>query len=326
MATFGRTQEITHAIGADGAFALSVTSADVSLTAVTGEQVNVRATFEVSAADEATADQAFESLKLRVTADSGSLEVSEADRGSNLPRAISRMLGGLGGELVNVTVEAPAGASLDIRVVSGDVHASGFVGRQKFQSVSGDLRLVDAGGELDIDSVSGDIGLRAVSTVDLETNSVSGDLSAEAPGYRRLRLQSVSGDLSVDGALVAGGSYAMDTVSGDVRLATASGVSVAVRGMSSDVTSSLPHRLEGSADRRRLVVGDGAALVVFNSMSGDVVVTRSRQSAAAPAPEPPTAPTPAAPVSPDQRISILAALEKGEITVDEAMRLLGAAE
>jgi hypothetical protein len=93
---------------------------------------------------------------------------------------------------------------------------------------------------------------------------------------------------------------------------------VAVRGMSTDIHSALPHRLEGRADRRRLVLGDGAATMAFNSMSGDLAVTRSRQR-----PRPAEASmAPAAPTA-DERSEILGALERGEIDVDEAMRRLG---
>jgi hypothetical protein len=91
--------------------------------------------------------------------------------------------------------------------------------------------------------------------------------------------------------------------------------------MSTDIHSALPHRLEGRADRRRLVLGDGAASVAFNSMSGDLAVTRSRQR---PGPaETSVAPAPRTATDTEERGVILGALERGEIDVDEAMRRLG---
>jgi hypothetical protein len=111
-------------------------------------------------------------------------------------------------------------------------------------------------------------------------------------------------------------------VSGDVRLETWSGVTVSVRGLATDVHSSLPHRLEGSADRRRLIVGDGSASMAFSSMSGDLSVSRSRQAPPPPTPASPEAQAPPAPER-DAQAAILTALERGEIDVDEAMRRLG---
>jgi DUF4097 and DUF4098 domain-containing protein YvlB len=187
--------------------------------------------------------------------------------------------------------------------------------------VSGDVRLVDAAGDLDIDSVSGDVSLRAIAAVSLTMNNVSGDLSAQAPTFEHLRIQSVSGDVSVDGELSAATPHAVDTVSGDFRLASDSGITVTVRGMSSDIHSALPHRLEGRADRRRLVLGDGAAAVAFNSMSGDLAVTGSRQRPGPAEASVASAPSPAPHA--DKRNETLGALERGEIDVDEAMRRLG---
>ena len=310
MPRYRRVQDIEHPIGPSGSLTLSVVSADVRLTATTGGTAHVRATFDVGAGSDAEAEEVFHASQLRAHALSGSLAVEEPNTHS-LGGAISRLLGGRSVDLASVEVEAPAGCRLEVRVVNSDVRATGFTGTQRFQSVSGDLRLVETQGGLDIDSVSGDVSLRAVASVALKVTNVSGDLSAEAPAYERLRIQSVSGDVSLDGALSGDDPHAFDTVSGDVRLASGSGMTVSVRGMSSDITSSLPHRLEGSGDRRRLIVGDGTATVAFNSMSGDLTVTRSKQAAAA-------IPTPT-----EDRLAILGALERGEIDVDEAIRRLG---
>ena len=175
---------------------------------------------------------------------------------------------------------------LEVRAVSGDLQTSGFRGQQRLHTVSGDHRIVEAGGTLEVHSVSGDVSLRAVADIDVNVDTVSGDLSAEAPTIDRLDVNAVSGDVSVDGAL-GHGPHAIDTVSGDVRLATSSGVTVSVRGLASDIHSSLPHRIEGSADLRRLIVGDGAAPLAFSSMSGDLSVTHSRQAPSKPAGRPP---------------------------------------
>ena len=326
MPSYGRTQEIEHEIGPDGSFSLSVASADVRLIATAGSVVRVSATFEIHAGSDAEADRFFGDYSLRVQSAPGSLSVSDRKDGHRGFGEISRFFGVDTVELEEVEVEAPAGCRLEVRTVSGDLQASGFHGEQRFQSVSGDVRLVEGNGDLDVVSVSGDVTLRAVSAVSLKMNNVSGDLSAEAPAFERLRAQSVSGDISVDGQLAAGTTHSVETVSGDCRLALAGGAAIDVRGLSSDVRSSLPHRIEGTADRRRLTVGDGKASVSFSSMSGDLSVVPSRQAPSEAAPAATTA-APAKTVKPaasaDRRTEILGALERGEIDVDEAMRQLG---
>ena len=301
MPSYGRTQEIEHEIGPDGSFDLSVASADVRLIARAGNTVRVSATFEIHAGSDEEANRYLNELGLRVHAVPGALSVAERNNGDRGFGAISRFFGADTVELGDVEVEAPPGCRLEIRTVSGDLQASGFVGQQRFQSVSGDLRLVEGGGDVDIDSVSGDVTLRAVGSVSLRMNNVSGDLSAEAPRFERIHAQSVSGDISIDGDLAIGGSHVVDTVSGDCRLAIGGGATVEVRGLSSDVHSSLPHRIEGTAERRRLIVGDGRTAVGFNSMSGDVSVVPSRQARSANRAAVATPATPATQTRPPQQ-------------------------
>jgi DUF4097 and DUF4098 domain-containing protein YvlB len=322
MARYRRVQTIAHDIGPTGQLLLSVTSADVQITAGEGGAVEVQATFEVSASNEAEADTVFESIKLQVESSAGRLDVIERDDRTGLGAAFGQLFGGRHVELEEVAVTAPVEASIEVRSVSGDLRSSGFRGPQRLQTVSGDVRAIEAGGAIDIDSVSGDVSLRAVAPVRLKSNTVSGDQSVEAPLFEQLQANAVSGDASIDGGLAAGEIHRIDTVSGDVRLASPTGMTVSVRGLSSDVHASVPHRVEGSTDRRRLIVGDGAATVNFNSMSGDLSVVSSRQ-AATEAPKPAMPAGPAAAPTADERLAILDALEKGEIDVDEALRRLG---
>jgi DUF4097 and DUF4098 domain-containing protein YvlB len=322
MARFRRVQTVTHDIGPDGTLVVAVTSADIRATAADGAKAEVQATFEVSAKDEAEADAIFEAAKMTVDATKGRLEVVEQDGGlRGLGSVFNQLLGGHHVDLTDVEMAAPPGCRLVVRAVSGDVQATGFRASQQYESVSGDLRLVGGGGELEIDSVSGDVSVRAAEPAAMKVNTVSGDLSAEAPRFDRIKVNAVSGDVSVDGALGANEPHTMETVSGDVRLASNSGMTVSVRGLASDIHSSLPHRLEGSADRRRIIVGDGAAAVTFNSMSGDLAVTRSKQAGTPPEAKAPPEPAPVA--TGQDRLAVLGALERGEIDVDEAMRRLG---
>jgi hypothetical protein len=320
MPRFRRVQTISHDIGAEGELLLSVTSADVRLSAAAGSLAELNATFEVSARDEAEADARFEAAKLGVAAGDGRLEATEEWRDRSIGSALGMLVRGRDVDLERVDGSAPPGCRLEVHAVSGDLHTTGFRGEQRLHTVSGDQRVVESAGSVEVHSVSGDVSLRAVAPVDLKVETVSGDLSAEAPSIDPLDVNAVSGDVSIDGGLGAG-PHSIDTVSGDVRLETWSGVTISVRGLATDVHSSLPHRLEGSADRRRLIVGDGASSMAFSSMSGDLSVARSRQ-APPPAPAPPPASTPAS-ADEDVRTAILAALERGEIDVDEAMRRLG---
>jgi hypothetical protein len=329
MATFMRHQEIEHDIGPGGQFALRVTSPDVDVRAIEGSTARVRVTFEIRAASDADADEIFDRIKLHVTQAAGSLEINEPREGGGIG-ALLRLLGGSGKVDGMVAVEAPAGCDLRFDGVSADVTATGLRGVQQYRTVSGDLVLEGVGGSVRVNGVSSDISLRASAPLEaLEIHTVSGDVSAAAPRLGLLRVVTVSGDVEVEATLADGPGHRVETVSGDLSLGVAGGLTVEVRGLSTDVDIRLPHRAEGSRDRRRYVIGDGGPDILFSSMSGDIEVRSARRGLATPPspPAPPTPPTPPTPprgivVSDDEQLEVLRALERGEIDVEEATNRL----
>lgn len=317
MASFVRTQSIEHGIGPNGRLTIKVTSSDTRIRAVDGDTARVRGTFEIGAGSEADADRIYQEVQLRVSASDGSLEVEE-------PQSLSKGLGGplsrlFGGDFhtdLEVEVEVPAGCQLRFEGISADVQASGLHGEQRYQTVSGDLLVQDAGGELRVNAVSGDVTVRADAALSVQANAVSGDLSVMTPRFRALRANSVSGDVELEGGFEASGEHRVDTVSGDLVIGLLGGATFDVRGLSTDISSRLPHQLQGHADQRRVVVGDGTARIRFSSMSGDLSIAAPRRLVAA---EPTTA------MEPEGQLEILRALERGEIDVEEATRRLAGA-
>jgi hypothetical protein len=326
MAVFVRLQEIEHEIGPVGRFALRVTNPDVELRAVDGGLARVRVQFEIRAESEAEADALFERVRFPVSNMAGSLEVAEPKHAGSGIGALVRIFG-IGGTRVDVSVtaEVPAGADLVFDGVSADVTATGFTGNQHYRTVSGDLVLAQVAGDVRVRGVSSDVSLRADEPLRLELNTVSGDVSAFAPRFDDLRLVTVSGDIELEGELGPHREHRVETVSGDLRLGVLGGVTIEVRALSSEVHVSLPHRSEGSRDRRRYIIGGGEARLLFSSMSGDISADAARRTTrVAPVPLPPTAPEVEVPE--DEELAILRALERGEIDVDEAAaRLAGGA-
>lgn len=332
MATFVRTQEIEHEIGGTGRFSLRVTSPEVELRAVEGGVARVRVQFEVRAAGESEANDIFERVRYHVAQGSGSLEVTEPKQGDSGLGTIVRILG-MGSvkiEDVSITAEIPAAATLAFDGVSADLTATGFRAVQEYRTVSGDLVLDRLAGEVRVRGVSSDVSIRADDALRLEMNTVSGDVSAFAPRFEELRLVTVSGDIEIEGELAHAREHRVETVSGDLSLGVAGGLTLEVRGLSTDAHISVPHRSEGSRDRRRYVIGDGEASLLFSSMSGDVMARPTRRFSSAPvAPTPPVPPSmpsapepPVAPITADEQMRILEAVERGEIDVTEATRRL----
>ena len=339
MPTYVRTQEIEREIGPTGRFALRVTSPDAHLLAVDGGKAAVRVEFELRAASEERADELFERIQFGVRESDGVLEVMEPRREESGIGALVRLFDGGSSRLeVSVRADVPRGAEIAYDGVSADLNSSGFRGTQHYRTVSGDLVLDDVAGDVHVRGVSGDMTIRADEPMRLEMNTVSGDVSAVAPRFEELRVVTVSGDVELEGELAAAAQHRVETVSGDLSLGLVGGLNLEVRGLSSDTHVSLPHRTEGSRDRRRYVIGEGDSILLFSSMSGDVAVHPARRLT--PRATPPTAPTPPTPPTPptsltpptppkqpvgaDEQLEILRALERGEIDVEEAAaRLAG---
>jgi len=331
MAIFVRLQEIEHEIGPAGRFALRVTNPDVELRATDGGLARVRIQFEIRADSDAEADALFERVRFPVSSLDGSLEVAEPKHAGSTGIGSLVRIFGIGGARVDATVtaEVPARADVVFDGVSADVTATGFTGSQQYRTVSGDLVLAQVAGDIRVRGVSSDVSLRADEPLRLELNTVSGDVSAFAPRFDDLRLVTVSGDIELEGELGPGREHRVETVSGDFRLGVLGGVTIEVRALSSDVHVSLPHRSEGSRDRRRYVIGGGEAGLLFSSMSGDIAAGAARRTTRVPVAPSPIAPQAAAAptaVPADEELAILRALERGEIDVDEAAaRLAGGA-
>jgi hypothetical protein len=327
VAVFYRTQTIEHPIGQTGRLGIKITSADIVVRGSSGEGARVSANFEIRASSDEEADRIFAQAKLLVDQGDGYLLVSEPDGNASLGSLVGRLISGPRVDM-NLTAEMPAHAELSLAGVSSDVIAEGLLGDQQYATVSGDLSLTRLGGSARVNSVSGDVTMRADQPIAVTADTVSGDLSVVAPVIRGLRANAVSGDVDLEGQLAMGEEYRIDTVSGDLSIALVGGATFEVRGISSDVSSSLDHRIEGRQDRRRVIVGSGGPEIIFNSMSGDLAIHRPRRLDRVPAPPP--APPPAAPAAPpppklsdEEQMAILQALERGEISVEEAGRRLG---
>ena len=129
-----------------------------------------------------------------------------------------------------IEVRMPAGASLDVDVVSAEVDLEGLAGRRlavdsvsgsvqaRFDLVSGDLEAELDSEDISVDTVSGDVRLSGRGGGELGVDTVSGDADLAFQSLRRVVMDSVSGDLDLRTGLAPSGRISADTVSGGVRL------------------------------------------------------------------------------------------------------------
>lgn len=225
--------------------------------------------------------------------------------------------------VVDYDIEVPRGAVVSVRSASGEIAVRSVEGSVELQSVSGDVELEGIRGPLRLRTVSGDcVATRCAGVI--EGNSVSGDLTFRSCAWPSGHLRTISGDIAAEVRFEAGGSVQVSTVSGDLDLATPSPFELHYETTSGDLEAAGGIALE-KVGRRSFVArqGDGGAELRVHTVSGDVSVRRSDVDA----PEVPAVETPAAPVGRDRKseaLSVLRALEQGEIDAEEAARRLDA--
>jgi hypothetical protein len=295
---------VEHAIGIRGRLAIRLGAAEIRLASTDGDRVIVRTPNGASVPDRVVVE----------TVDGG-LTVREKDTlGLSL---------GLGRKLVQLEVDVPSAAEVAIEIASGWIDGRGLRGEQRYRLVSAETRLRDGAGRIELNTVSGDVTIELADAADLAIKSVSGDVAVRGGRLDGLRIGTTSGDVRVDSPLIARTGNTVETLSGDVAVVAIAGMRVEARTVSGDLTSDLPHRSEGRMGRRTLIVGDGSIELAYRSVSGDLRIhdgSEGHREAVVPASADPDDPTDA------ERMTILQALERGELDVPTALDRLAALE
>jgi hypothetical protein len=296
------------------------------------------------------------SLAVRTT--TGHIDVRAADRSTIKIRAESR--GGLdlssdgrlvsvqprahGGHQAELDIEVPRDCSVEVHTVKADVSVAGTRAPLRIETTDGDVEAADITADCRFHTVGGDVEARRL-TGALTVHTTNGDIEVLDSRLRGFRLESTNGDFRIESPLPPEETYFVKTVNGDVRLSVPEGTGIAVelRTLNGEVTSELPTEVTRASKRRwEGRINGGGAKLEMESLNGDLRIDRFEGRAAEtmaateprpsePAPRepapavPPAPPEPyAAPAASEDAGAVRAALERGEISVDEAMEKLDA--
>ena len=287
-----RHSVITHSIGPRGTLVLRTVRGSVRVRGVDTTEVRVEARYPGSS-DPTTDEQA-----LRVTRANDLLQVEVDDTDSRRISQLARLFGD-GRPRVDFDVTMPRTASLRVSGVSADLDVVGLDGTHEIKTVSGDVRMSDLSGTLSLNSVSGDASVTGGS-LSVQASTTSGDLAVTAESLRKVQVRTISGDIRIAGALEPTDQHSVETISGDVELVPANGVSISMTSISGSIHAPGFARPDQSRGRGSLVVGNGAATLSFRTMSGDLNVRRADPSASSPpaAVDAPAAAAPPRPIAP----------------------------
>lgn len=296
----------TFKVGDNGSLDLSHLSGDIRVTGGSGADIKVEATKRVRHRNATEARRLLDALRVEINNFNGRVEVrtiyprrgqSSFTSGNNISAS------------VDYVIAVPAGASVALKSISGDISVAGVKGEVRAETVSGDVNVSATPNVSVAKTISGDVTARDIgtqttlvlSTVSgtvlgtglrvraLEAGSVSGDVRLVGSDIERLEARSVSGNIEFDAPLAKGGRYEFTSHSGNVRILMSgnTGFELDADTFSGSVRSDVPVTLRavgrndaaprqrrGSNRAIRGSYGDASAFLSVRSHSGSVVISK----------------------------------------------------
>lgn len=238
-------------------------------------------------------------------------------------------------------VVAPRDCRVRVHTSSGDVRVEGTAATT-VETSSGDITVEGIAGDCDLSASSGEISGRRL-TGHLSARSSSGDVEIRESRLQGFELRSSSGKITVETPLLVGARYVCNTSSGDLRLFVPPGTaaSLHLHSGSGRLECALPADIVRPSRRQwEARLNGGGVRMEMHSSSGSLHVLEgwspTRQDTATGAHEGPVASPETHPYTSDapslepapqagaETTAILGMLERGEISVEEAMSRLDA--
>jgi DUF4097 and DUF4098 domain-containing protein YvlB len=288
--------ERTFNVGPKGALDISNLSGSIVITGVPGEEIRVKAERQVWGDD-------AKGIVIDASKTPGRVEVrtlfgrhknkAEVDYTVEVPYDTSVTARSLSGDIKVVKVRG----ELQLETTNGNVEAIGTPRLVRLKSFSGDVVVTDAGAAdgLSASTVSGDLMIKSLKARVVDLVTVSGDLTLLSTSCERAQLRTVNGNVEFSGALVRGGRYEFNSHSGDISLNLAGnqGFELSATTFSGEVHTGLPLTMVTRPDANlpegvphsqdvRGTFGDGGALLLVKTFSGDVYVGRAEAGKPAP--------------------------------------------
>lgn len=287
--------ERTFNVGPKGALDISNLSGSIVITGVAGDEIRVKAERQAWGEDS-------KGIVIDASKTPGRVEVrtlfgrhknkAEVDYTVEVPYETSVTARSLSGDIKVVKVRG----EVQLDSTNGNIEAMGTPRLVRLKSFSGSVVVTDAGADvLSASTVSGDLMITSLKARGVDLVTVSGDLTLLSTWCERAQLRTVNGDVQFSGGLARGGRYEFNSHSGDigVHLAGNQGFELSATTFSGEVHTDLPLAMvtrpeaglpEGvphSQDMRG-TFGDGGALLLVKTFSGDVSVGRAEGGKPAP--------------------------------------------
>lgn len=265
--------DTTISFSANGTIDLSTISGDIVVTGWSRNEARVKASSE-------RGQLRFSASSSRITIEArsrrGRMGVTRYEL--SVPQGARLILQSTSGDVSARDVNGPA----DVRTTSGDIVLHGASGHIEISTTSGDIEASKLRGDVKVDAVSGDFDVTDVEgTIRVET--VSSDIVLRNIRVRQATASTVSGEIMFDGAVARDGRYDFRSHSGNVtvRVPADAGARFEVETYSGELNSDFPitlmpgDRTRSKPRRFEFNIGNGAARIVAETFSGDIILERA---------------------------------------------------
>lgn len=295
----------TFTVGAGAALRLNNPSGTVTILGGTEGQIQVQAAKQGADEDRANTEIVFQQDGDRLHVETR----SHAHRGCS----------------VRYEVRVPVRCDVEARTASGAVHAENLNGTISLESASGAITGIEIEGQTQLHAASGHINVERLSG-SLEVHNASGNVVVRDSHVNSFVAHSASGDVEMHSPLSPGGTYIAHLASGSFRLfvPATTGAHVSLHTASGRAQSSLPNTIT-RVERGYWAgdIGGGGAHIEAHTASGSLSI-EAQGEAAGSVPQTESTSTEASVYS--STTAVLEALQRGELTLDDAMSRLAAME
>lgn len=217
---------------------------------------------------------------------------------------------------------------VEVTTVDGDITARG-VKSAALRTVDGDVSLHQAEGSCTITTTDGDVDARSLAG-DLRLETTNGDATVTASAQHSCLMDSMNGDLTLEATVIGDGPFRVHGMNGDVdvSLTLSHGAVISLHTVNGEVHCNAPAEIRrNEAKHWEGQIDAGGPSIHLESVNGDVQLrARLGEETVAPAPSLTAMPDdqPSAMDAPahDATVSLLARVERGELSVEEALAQL----
>jgi hypothetical protein len=178
----------------------------------------------------------------------------------------------LSGKAIQASVDTVK--RISVKTIGGDITARNIKEGVTASTYEGDITLEDSWGQVNLETTTGNIMVFKAGPSEIgdsfKAKTSGGAISLQGVTHRVLDVSSISGSVYYNGEIKNGGTYALSTTNGTIRLALPSttGCKLAATFTPGSFTSELPFKVEteniGSGDLKTIVakIGPGGEAVI----------------------------------------------------------------